>query len=594
MPIVVDNIFSDDFIKKNKLDLSLLEEIVSSVSYKTYVFLDTMSTSYETGLFTNHFANDNVTIFLEKDYLKRQNNRIGEFIQKSNQNIRTYSAKKDANGYISFCGSDEQEEPPDEIKSVIDKDSDCVTVTESHVVFRHLDNENLKFCEFGWLIDKANRLVFSCSIKTLFYYLGYISKNNRENALEDYVNKMKNDLFSLFLSSSSDIKFVTKTALSVPEITMAVSGFDFDKLALHILKMFSQISKVSENKKNVMSVIWDDKMYFNPSVSISVNLLSIVSDYPNKTEKMLVNYKNRPSDFVKKITLTVNGKKRSIITYSSNKNGKELREYHTSLVKAFSEYFSPSPFSFSYSKNCDVKKCLQKHLLSASFEKLDIHHFFESIRFKACSNLLIEKIKGLNDSSPIKFGTNSEIKAIFGGCFYHGYLPIGFCSSPFLSEFFMFSFDADVGRTANSSSIIYTRYADDMLVSSPIENRNTIKPVLDEIKRQLSVRKLALNENKRLSMTLYNEGDSIKFLGATITRNKGGINRIGISRKRLLKISKLFQYAARHKNRKMLNKAFAEALYVRHISDESYVRLGKIIMIKTGFSFQDFQRMNID
>ena len=588
MPLVVDRIFSDDFVRNNGLDLCLLEEIVSAVSYKTYVFLDTMSTSFETGLFSNHFVKDNVTVFLENGYENRPNNRIGEFIKKSNPSICIYSGNRDNQGYISFSNP---KNLPKEIQTEIDSDIEKAPSLPTNIVFRHFDNRPLEFGEFGWLFDKDEKLIFSCSIKTLFYYLGYLSKNMENKAVKICLEKMKNDLFSLFLSTFGDHTFVTKTALAFPDVDLAVPGFETLKLATHIFCMFTQIASLSDGKKNVMSVIWDDRMYSTPSVTINVDLLSLLSDSPDKLGKMLLHYRKKPNDFVLKRVLIMRGKRRNIVTYSLNKNGRDLRKYHESIVSVFSCYFHSSKYSYSYTKNRNIKKCLAQHLTSSSFEKIDIHHFFDSIRFKACSKLLINGIKGLNGASPIKFGNGYEIRSIFGGCFYHNSLPIGFCSSPFLSEFFMSFFDCRIGKLADENGVIYTRYADDILFSAPETNEHFLPKILDETVQLLAERGLDINQKKRLSTKLVNEGSSIKFLGVTIVRDFGKKNRIVISRGQLIGISKLFSSAIQHCNQKLGDKAFSKAQYVRTISNESFLRLEKLVKIKTGYNFDDIKRI---
>ena len=54
VPVIVDEIFSDNkLIDDLGLNLKELEEIVANISYRTYIFLDSMSTSFEYGLFGN-------------------------------------------------------------------------------------------------------------------------------------------------------------------------------------------------------------------------------------------------------------------------------------------------------------------------------------------------------------------------------------------------------------------------------------------------------------------------------------------------------------------------------------------------------------
>ena len=51
LPIIADFLFDDPKLLESRLSLSLIEEIVASISFKTYLFLDTTSVCYELGFF---------------------------------------------------------------------------------------------------------------------------------------------------------------------------------------------------------------------------------------------------------------------------------------------------------------------------------------------------------------------------------------------------------------------------------------------------------------------------------------------------------------------------------------------------------------
>ena len=100
MPIIVDYILNDKVTKG--MSMSLLEEIVSAISYKTYIFLDSMATSYELGLFTNSNTTNDVRVLVGKGYKTRSNCQIGVYIQKAHKEFIEYTVEYNEKGFSYF------------------------------------------------------------------------------------------------------------------------------------------------------------------------------------------------------------------------------------------------------------------------------------------------------------------------------------------------------------------------------------------------------------------------------------------------------------------------------------------------------------
>ena len=64
LPLIIDNFLTPDNIGDDTISILLLEEIFAGISFKTYIFLDTMSSAVELGLFTNNVYNNSISVFV--------------------------------------------------------------------------------------------------------------------------------------------------------------------------------------------------------------------------------------------------------------------------------------------------------------------------------------------------------------------------------------------------------------------------------------------------------------------------------------------------------------------------------------------------
>lgn len=112
--------------------------------------------------------------------------------------------------------------------------------------------------------------------------------------------------------------------------------------------------------------------------------------------------------------------------------------------------------------------------------RMDLKDFFPSIHY----NDLIPIVENWFNSSVIAWELNDDARELIRlSCFYkNDFLPIGYPSSPIISNIVMYDFDTTVnlkiaeGRFGNIS---YTRYADDLVFSTEI------KGSCDEVKTEI-------------------------------------------------------------------------------------------------------------
>ena len=169
-PIIVDRIFDTPLIEKHKLNLVLLEEIVAATSLKTYIFLDSLSTAYELGLFKNSKSNNSIRILVESTFNSRERRIIGEYILKSigEDSFLKYEAEHTGEEYLEYFEFDNGiisksiEECIEKEMCDYEKEIQRITL----IVGENDGNPNGIFIK-----QKGNKLKVTFSLKSLFYMM---------------------------------------------------------------------------------------------------------------------------------------------------------------------------------------------------------------------------------------------------------------------------------------------------------------------------------------------------------------------------------------------------------------------------------------
>ena len=289
----------------------------------------------------------------------------------------------------------------------------------------------------------------------------------------------------------------------------------------------------------------------------------------NTLAKSISGYIDTPDKYVYPFVIKEkNGKERTIITYNKLGNyGDHLRNVHSYITEAFKINFAERNIhSFAYHKNVRCYDALQSHLKSNVFIKLDIHHFFESITEEAFFELYGEYF-------------NSDWKAAIKGLFYKGSLSIGFVSSPLISDFFMKRFDKDVeGYLNEHPELHYSRYSDDILLSSELDNEKSLDELFEFVKDRLSIYHLELNDKKTKKVQLdFKKHNSISFLGLNLSKQDEVNNKITISKRYILFILFLIAKQKRYTDHcyALDNEIKSRVAYLAYNSPISYQRFQK-------------------
>lgn len=123
-----------------------------------------------------------------------------------------------------------------------------------------------------------------------------------------------------------------------------------------------------------------------------------------------------------------------------------------------------SRFAKGYIPKRDILDNTKYHKDQDMVVSLDIKDFFPSIRRD-----FVERIF-------LNMGYSSNISNLLSKlCCSHNCLPQGAPTSPYLSNLYLSSFDAEVSEFAKSQNIKYTRYADDLTFSGEFEPKSVIE-----------------------------------------------------------------------------------------------------------------------
>lgn len=149
---------------------------------------------------------------------------------------------------------------------------------------------------------------------------------------------------------------------------------------------------------------------------------------------------------------------------------------------------------------------LEAHRKKKFFIRLDIRSFFHNIKIEDVSNALSsylhlinlennkESLNSVMDKLSIKINNKFKNEAVKD----KQIIPIGFKSSPVLSNIIFRKIDIQIQKYCSAHNIIYTRYADDMLFSSEKENIIHSNEFIQKISIYIFQLSLKLNTKKTI------------------------------------------------------------------------------------------------
>ena len=291
-----------------------------------------------------------------------------------------------------------------------------------------------------------------------------------------------------------------------------------------------------------------------------------------------VDYLKCPDAYIQTMNVTINGKLRHLITYQHTAKGRNLRILHTNYARFLRSKYQQASSSYAYAKKKNILDCVSRHLNNDTFLKTDIHAYFDSVSY----DKMIARIRKLR----IPKEDREAVSIITQACFYDGHLPIGFVSSPVLSDLFLVSLDR---KYQKDKEITYTRYADDFLISaSGPEAHRRLSAFRLILEADLDKLDLELNRKKTYIRHLKQSGDAIHVLGLNIVKTDAPKHRITISDRYIRSVSKeLCNLLIEHHEGDLdaaLSKVYGQIMFIRNCSQSSFVKLQKMVCVKSGYN----------
>lgn len=185
-----------------------------------------------------------------------------------------------------------------------------------------------------------------------------------------------------------------------------------------------------------------------------------------------------------------------------------------------------SKAAYAYKKGDSIKKHAQLHSKSRFVFHADILNFFPSIRSSHLNDILPAHKNIFDDLGLDLESSILDIKKI---CFRKDALCIGAVSSPAISNITMYSFDNVLLDYCKANNYIYSRYADDIYISS---NQYIDKNIVDFLCLELGRKGFKINYSKT---KFYSPKYRRKITGIFLTEK----SQISVGTERRTKIKKM-------------------------------------------------------
>ncbi|UNP28454.1 retron St85 family RNA-directed DNA polymerase [Lysobacter gummosus] len=189
---------------------------------------------------------------------------------------------------------------------------------------------------------------------------------------------------------------------------------------------------------------------------------------------------------------------------------KEVKAIQRALVEILGAYLPVHDSATAYRIGLSICDNARRHASAKFITKLDFSDFFPSIDAPALSAHLRAHIANISDA---------EVMFIMNACLWRPegrqVLCIGAPSSPMLSNSVMFEFDTLISGLASQADVVYTRYSDDITVSSREPDKlRGIEIAIRKACATMSHPKLEINEKKRVAV---GRGNAMRVTGLTLT-----------------------------------------------------------------------------
>lgn len=511
LPIIVDKFLDKSNINDNTIKVPLLEEICATASYKIYIFLDTFSSVAELGMFSHASTNNSLVVFLpeKRDKLTEQiNTFVNEVLLSDKIEVLYYRPRITrvpvASDYVIEYYEFPYNKVPENIKGAIDSDTKY-TSNDLSIRFKESDKISNNYEEICYSLTPG-QIAFHINLKMMFYIIASIVVTTNEYNPERLIVLAKEILLLSMKSSLSANQAQINTSSLVENIVIVSHIIKF-------LELFEKFGQVTGEK-----IITKEQSFIRPTT-----ILDFFHIEDNEL-RLIRNYIDSNAEFIETFSIKKGSKTRKLTKYRDDPNGIALRKLHAKYVCILEQSYKFSDFSFAYRKNFGIYDCVRRHICSNYFVKIDISNFFNSITYSKLYSSLKQFFK-----EDIVYDQNYVL--LIKSLLFNNILPLGFVSSPIISDMFLSTFDIHIAEILHQKypRVIYTRYADDMFFSSATEiDESVLTSIISIVSDELASIHLSINTKKTEFSTLANTGDHVKLLGLNIVKgNEQNIITVG-------------------------------------------------------------------
>ena len=216
----------------------------------------------------------------------------------------------------------------------------------------------------------------------------------------------------------------------------------------------------------------------------------------------------------------------------------KLKSFHHFLSMAICEQLEVNDeVVFSYRKGVSTLDAVKAHQDNKYFFQTDIKSFYSSINHA----LVYKTILRNKNNLPIS-DIDDYLDCIVNYISIDDVLPTGFSTSPLVSNSILLDFDNEFNNFCEENGLTYTRYSDDLIISSKYEIKSFITSKIDGFLKYNYGNSFHLNKYKsRYSHT----GNKVKILGMVVLPN----GEITIDKKQKKEIEVLLHFYREDKNR---------------------------------------------
>lgn len=190
----------------------------------------------------------------------------------------------------------------------------------------------------------------------------------------------------------------------------------------------------------------------------------------------------------------------------------KLRAYHKFINLFVFDFLKiNTDVVYSYRKGMNVIDAVKRHAYSRHFCQTDLKDFFGSIDADLIKSCILDNL----DRIPVS-DVDVHLERLVELVSFDGMLPPGFATSPPLSNACLYQFDNKADAYCRERGLIYTRYSDDIIISSSSGRLYGLSETVEEILNECFGGRLKINAAKTKYTTV---GGKIKLLGLVVLPN---------------------------------------------------------------------------